>query len=157
MISRAMAPEGPGQTHFNMRSLMNDEDDLTEALREGPYARKALVPASTWLNAEPPAPPKVEHARSGDTHVLHITPGSDAPLLNYVIYRQVQKRWSFEIVPAGHDTVTIDAQGEVTTVQTGAQGLDATTTREAHPLTRVAVSALDRAGNESRRTILSME
>lgn len=156
MISRAIAPEGPGQTHFSMRSLLNDEDNLMAALRGGPYGRKALVPASPWLDPVPPAAPEVSHARSGDDHVLTLTPGDDKPLLNYVIYREVGRRWTHEIVPAVHDTVAVSSTGEVTAVETGAQGLDVTTATEGRPVSRIAVSAVDRVGNESARTILSV-
>jgi len=154
MISRAIAPEGPGQTHFSMRSLTNDEDNLMETLRNGPYSRKALIPASPWLDPVPPAAPSVDHRVSSNNHVLTLSPGDDKDLLNYVVYKEAGGSWTFEIVPAVNDTVVVSSTGEVTAVQTGSQGLDVTTTTEGRPVTRIAVSAIDRVGNESKRTII---
>lgn len=157
MISRAIAPEGPGQAHFSMKSLMNGSDNLAEALRDGPYARKALIPASPWLDSAPPVAPRVAHARSGAGHVLTITPGDGKPLLNWVVYKQAGDRWSYEIVPAVVKRVAVSATGEVTALATGGQGLEVSATTERRPVTRVAVSAVDRAGNESKRTVLRIQ
>jgi len=49
-----------GNVYFTAwRTLMYGRDGLPEKLVAGPYATRALVPASTWLDSVPPSPPIV--------------------------------------------------------------------------------------------------
>lgn len=49
-----------GNIHFSMKALVQDRGGVATALRRGPYAELALVPASPWLDAKPPASPTIE-------------------------------------------------------------------------------------------------
>src|SRR5207249_4835312 len=63
MISR-MVPSAAGHVHFPMRALMQNRKGICDLLREGVYSTASLVPASTWLQSEPPpAPTDVAYAR----------------------------------------------------------------------------------------------
>ena len=44
--------------HWSIGSLARS-DTLAAAVLEGPYTQEALVPASPWLDARPPAAPSV--------------------------------------------------------------------------------------------------
>ena len=56
-----------GNVYFSMRSLMFGRDGLPEKMVAGPYATRALVPASTWLDSVPPAAPIVRSGRDAGT------------------------------------------------------------------------------------------
>src|SRR5699024_6093700 len=59
MITRGMMPENPGVVHWSIAPLLK-YPNLAEAVLEGPYAKRALVPESPWLQSEIPEAPLVE-------------------------------------------------------------------------------------------------
>ena len=66
-----------GNIHFPMNVFMKNPDSLDEKLSRL-YAEPALVPASPWLDAKPPARPLVAARRDSVTgdRVLRLTPGA---------------------------------------------------------------------------------
>lgn len=60
-----------GNIHFSMKALLHDRGGVATALRQGPYAQPALVPASPWLDAQPPAAPKFEVETTPDGVAVH--------------------------------------------------------------------------------------
>ncbi len=128
MITRGMMPDDPGMCFFSMKSLQREDSALVDRLLKGPYAERALIPASPWLDAEAPSAPKIRVGKvKGKPAVRIDVQGDDAFL--FVVYQKRGDRWSSEIVPGG--------------------------TREhvlAEDATAVAVSAVDRSRNESERT-----
>lgn len=129
MITRAMLPESPGLCMFSMKSLQRPRSPLPERLQKGPFARRALVPASPWLDARPPSPPEVRVIpRPGEVEVAWHPTGEEAAFLWVTAVRRGDA-WSHEIHPAGTRRVTVaDAEGA---------------------LTDIAVMAIDRAQNAS--------
>ncbi len=61
-LTRASAGGSTGHIHFSMIALMQNRRGTADALRTGPYARPALVPASPWLagSIAPPVAPAVQ-------------------------------------------------------------------------------------------------
>ena len=120
-----------GQVHFSMVALLKDADGIATALRSGPYAQAAVVPATPWLGTQAPAAPTLRR----DGAELRIQPapvsaepaGSKAsvPFL-WAIWRLRAGRWEFAVQPLGQRAVTI-------------------TPDVAH----LVVRAVDRLGNES--------
>lgn len=51
-----------GNVHFSMKSLMRNWNGISDALKSGPYATPALVPASPWLDKDAPEAPVAEAA-----------------------------------------------------------------------------------------------
>ena len=47
-------PDATGHIHFSMAALMQDRDGIATLLQMGPYAQPALVPATPWLDDQPP-------------------------------------------------------------------------------------------------------
>lgn len=70
MISRGMLPQSKGVVHWSVGPLIKSPE-LSTAILEGPYRRKALVPPSIWLDNESPKSPNVETVVNGDR--LHIS------------------------------------------------------------------------------------
>jgi uncharacterized lipoprotein YddW (UPF0748 family) len=135
MVTRGMGPEGPGQALFSMKGLM--KETTAASLVRGPYAERALVPASPWLDKKRPRAPTVSAtADGGRLEITWTSQGApDGPFL-FVVYTLEGGSWSHEILPRGTLRLSHDM--------------------EKNPISAVAVSAVDRCGNESERTLVSV-
>src|SRR5690606_27532713 len=51
-LVRDIVPASIGEIHWSMAGLTKSPE-MTRRLKEGPYAQKALIPTSPWLNANP--------------------------------------------------------------------------------------------------------
>ena len=115
--------------------------ELYDALRAGPFAQGALVPASPWLDDAPPAAPVVKAWKErGGVVTLALAPGVGEPPAVYGIWARRGRRWSFSTLPAGAPSVRLVP---------GAGGTGA--------ITGVVVTAVDRTGNESTRVAVPLE
>jgi uncharacterized lipoprotein YddW (UPF0748 family) len=158
-------PGAEGHVHFRMGSLMPDgaygriagadtlpharvdsiratqrrvqarRDTMTARLLRETYARPALVPAMTWLDDDAPAAPRVTMSRRDGSTTITLTPRGDEPAFLWVIQARRADGWHTEIVP-----------GSVREWVVG------TTSAHTEAPQAVWVSAVDRAGNQSRPT-----
>lgn len=130
MITRGMLPASKGAVHWNLSSVVSNPN-MSQALLRGPYSNDALVPASPWLDAEPPAMPVVQAAQQG-TQVRASWSHTDAnDVFRWVVHMKYGSKWTYRIVNRDERTALIDIQ----------QGR--------HRLSHIAVTAVDRTGNES--------
>lgn len=93
-----------GHIHFSMTALMQDRDGLATQLQRGtnaPYASPALVPATPWLDKQPPPPPQL--TRRGDA--VFIDPGRGEAPARYAVWRRVEGRWRFGVSAVGERRV----------------------------------------------------
>jgi len=118
-------PAATGHVHFSMIALMQDRDGIATRLREGAYARPALVPATPWLGAAAPPAPRLRYGAHGPAIE---SDGAPRPFL-HAVWQRREGQWQF--------AVRVAADGS----PLAAPGADA-----------VVVSAVDRLGNESART-----
>jgi uncharacterized lipoprotein YddW (UPF0748 family) len=126
-------PGATGNIHFSMKPLMRTEGELAQAFAEA-YPDLALVPASPWLDDQPPAKPTVEWSAARKD--LWITPTGE-PVRLFVVRRQVAGNWETILQPAhGENSVRVPC-----------------------PVApdQVRVTAIDRAGNESAVAALTMK
>ena len=100
MVTRAMSEAGPGTILFSMKSLLNPDSVVFNALRRGPFSRPALVPASTWLDKKAPPPPELEAVRSEDGYQLSWRPRQERDLFLYVLQWKQEGRWNTLVLPA---------------------------------------------------------
>ena len=54
-----------GNVHFSIKAL-DPREGLGRALRDGPYYEPALIPASPWLDDDPPAAPELDLQGAAD-------------------------------------------------------------------------------------------
>jgi uncharacterized lipoprotein YddW (UPF0748 family) len=129
-VTRGM-PGATGNVHFSMRAFMANPDSLNERLLAGPYARRALVPASPWMGGSVLPPPRVTLGREPDGALaVRVEPDGARPAW-WVLRVRRGGAWTVDVLPGG-----------VRTYRTGAEP-DA-------PVEEVAVSAVDRVGTEGR-------
>ena len=125
-------PGARGHVHFSARSLMAETDSLVQRLERTVYRTPALVPLMPWLRRGPaPAPPRISLVlgESPAEATLAIQPANPAFVRNWVVRARFGGRWQVEVVPGSRREVPL---------------------RGAGPLREVAVSAVDRYGQESR-------
>jgi uncharacterized lipoprotein YddW (UPF0748 family) len=126
-----------GNVHFSMKPLVQNRENISTMLREGPYARPALVPASTWIDDVPPKAPTEASApafAAGSQITWEPTDGGE-PTWLWTVYVRHEKGWRTHVQPVQQRTFTLQDDPEL-----GA------------PTTAAAVAAVDRNGNESKRT-----
>jgi uncharacterized lipoprotein YddW (UPF0748 family) len=137
MVTRGMLPSDPGNVFFSMRTLMTNRAELDDALLKGPYQAPALVPPSPWLDSKPPAAPDVKIAkRKNELEISWNPQAKESPFL-WVVYTKSGDKWNYEILPAMERRIVKDIAE--------------------HAITTVAVSAVDRNGNESKRAVVKTE
>lgn len=119
-----------GNILFSMKNILVDTAGIRAAL-ESENASQALVPATTWLDSTPPPAPQVEARRDGDGATLITWRASqgETPWL-FAVYARVGNGWQFAVVPGGQTAYKLTGETP------GA----------------VAVSEIDRCGNEGRRS-----
>ena len=104
---------------------------LQDRLRTEAYATPALVPASPWLDDDPPDRPSVT-ARRRDTGLrLRLAPSGDEHVQWWLVRRYRDGTWETDVVPGRRRTYDLSASGE-----------DA-------PIEALLVSAVDRVGTVS--------
>lgn len=148
MITRGFVPEAPGHIHFSMRSFLRDSSVLGDELRRGPYRQAALVPPSPWLDDEAPLPPLMEIDAVNDTVSVTWSHHQPADVFRWVVYYQYNNSWEYTIHSKNERMWMLPASRVVEDRSRMRRG-DTTVPTRTERLMRVAVSAVDRVGNES--------
>ena len=130
MITRGMLSEHPGVAFWSIGPLMKN-DTLATAIKEGPYRKEALVPASPWLDNKAPEAPIVVPAVEEEMLELSWVPGDDEKVFRWVVYYNYGSYWNYKILDHNKDSLAF---------QRSING---------KPLVSIAVTAVDRTGNES--------
>ena len=128
--TREIVPNSPGVVHWSIAGLTKSPA-MVSAIKNGPYAEKALIPATPWLNANPLLQPSLLlTSEKGNVFAkwLHKQPEQ---VKHWVLYTKYGDTWSFEIFES---TIT---SKELPAIKNNKK------------LKQVAVKALDRLSNES--------
>jgi len=122
-----------GNIMYSMAPFMRNAKGIDQALTSGPYASLALVPTCPWLNTNPPTPPKLSVTRSGQGPLLHMKKES-ATTHEWALYVKKSGQWQFSrLISADQPSLLLSPS----VIGVG--------------VSKVAISALNRYGNESRR------
>lgn len=130
MITRGMLPQSNGAVHWNLSSVISNPN-LSQALLRGPYKNDALVPASPWLDNTPPAMPVVQEAQQGSQVRVSWSHTDMDDVFRWVVHTKYGNTWTYRIFNHDDHTALID-------IQNGKRRLS-----------HIAVTAVDRTGNES--------
>ena len=142
--ARQGSVESNGHIHFRLRSLMTSAGPLSgtlgDRLEADSYREPALVPEMPWLGGKPPAPPVAElvEAADGDRLTLKISAGDSSAITLWVVQtRDEDAHWKTTILPAAvRELVLPDSEASADLI---------------------AVSAVDRVGQTSTRTVLRVQ
>ncbi|SJZ64689.1 glycoside hydrolase family 10 protein [Sediminibacterium ginsengisoli] len=135
MITRGMQPESKGVVHWSLSSDMKNTV-LSKSLLAGPYKREALVPASPWLDDKAPEAPTATKTDKGDKVVINLSHANSADIFRWVVYYQYGNKWDYRILNRNELSLELARQTGDKTKQN---------------LGKIAVTAVDRVGNESAR------
>lgn len=136
MISRGMLPESKGIVHWSISSLTQNPN-MTNAIVKGPYAQQALVPPSIWLDKNPPSPPAVDTTAFADKLKISWTHPDEKDVFHWIVYTQYNNKWGYQILNRNDRTAEID------------RFITGTYAAGSIYLQKIAVTAVDRTGNES--------
>ncbi len=152
MTIRGFVPDLPGHIHFSMKALMEDRQGIKTALKKGPYAQQALVPPSPWLDDQPPDPPTVWVTDKNDSLEVAWNHPDPDDVFRWVLYYQYAEGWQYLILD--HNTHNYKLPSFYM-ILPNVRGANAETDQKKVRinLSHLAVSAVDRTGNESARTI----
>ncbi|MDF1558608.1 MAG: DUF1343 domain-containing protein [Bacteroidales bacterium] len=149
MITRGLLPESPGVVHWSIGPLVRTPE-LVKTVAEGPYRRKALVPPSPWLDSKAPAAPLVTKRREGDALNILWTHSDPSDVSRWVVYYRYGSQWNQNIHGPGATTDLIPAFTVNRAFLARTDPEKVTGVEQALiPLDSIAVSAVDRYGNES--------
>ena len=156
MISRGMLPESPGVIHWSIGSLAYSPD-FVKAISDGPYKKQALVPPSPWLNHKSPASPDVKVTIEDGSLNISWSHQNQDDIARWVVYYKHGSRWEYNI--HGDDRTSDNIPGFIVNMSY----LNRTDPKAIKnienvliPLESIAVSAVDRFGNESMVTKMAI-
>jgi uncharacterized lipoprotein YddW (UPF0748 family) len=135
-LTRAQ-PGATGNVFFSMKGLLRNVGQMADRLQQL-YSVPALVPASPWIEDQPPACPKLtlEPSRGKTSLWVRIEPGDGEAAAVWTIQARYGRRWKLKIIPSGRDNVELP------------------TAWEGSPCELIAVRAVDRSGNASDAVVL---
>ena len=140
-IAATRAQQGArGNVYFSMRSFMFPQDGIMDKLVAGPYASRALVPASTFIDSVPPAAPVVRVGRDVATgaSTVSIDPQGTEPAWQWLIRTRYSTDWRVDVYPGTQRFFMIPRPSSGNLAD------------------EIAVSAIDRVGNESQAVLKSL-
>lgn len=119
-----------GSIHWSIRAFLRNAGAITDALAYGHYSSPALVPASWWLDSIAPGAPKLNVEQTANGLALSWQAGGTEVVAQWVVQSRKGNEWSLEILPGARKTFTVETADVV------------------------AVSAVDRCGNQSAPAVV---
>ncbi|MBN2417328.1 DUF1343 domain-containing protein [bacterium] len=149
MITRGMLPGNPGNVHWSIGSLLGNEQMLPSLL-SGPYRQQALVPSSPWIDRKKPGMPQASVSSGKDSLALSWRRKGTDDAHHWIVYLKYGDTSRYRILTRQDSTLTVPLfvlKERYARPGAGAEGKKAEDVLD--PITGAAVSAVDRAGNES--------
>jgi hypothetical protein len=141
-ISRGMLSESKGVVHWSISSVTKNPT-MAKALLETPYKRQALVPASPWLDNQPPESPRMQlMVKDGMAHISWTHPDIN-DVFRWVLYYEYGEGKVKEYTILNQKTDHIELPTE--------KILD----KNKLAMTSVRMTAVDRCGNESQQPVIA--
>lgn len=152
MVARGMLPLSPGVVHWSIGPI-NANPELAKALLEGPYKRKALVPPSPWLDKKSPKAPDLNILKENGSFKITWKHSDPDDVAQWVIYYKHGIQWDYNILG---NSIKSHSLPTFVVNQVLLNRIDPKTITNVEdvliPLDSIAVSAVDRFGNESALT-----
>src|SRR5690606_39708235 len=136
-LTRQLVPRSAGAAHWSIAGLTQNPLMLTY-LKNGPYKEKALIPQSTWLKSLIVEKPILELTIEDFQIKANWKINPNENLAHWILYKKYGDTWETEILAPEMNMLEINKMK-------GSQNLEI-----------IAVRAVDRIGNESEYTALSV-
>ncbi|HNR16988.1 MAG TPA: family 10 glycosylhydrolase [Chitinophagaceae bacterium] len=141
MITRGMVPESKGAVHWSISSVTKNPT-LAKALLESTYKKQALVPASPWLDNKAPAAPTITTNQSDKISISWNHP-DEKDVFKWVVYYKYGNNWNYIILNRNDRSYSLNNSIEIN--------------KTTQVLKQIAVTAIDRTGNESVRKEITVQ
>jgi len=148
MIIRGMLPDSPGNICWSAGPILEFKE-LFDALINGPYNRKALIPATNWFNNSKPATPRVNISFTDDTANVNWNLEGMENVFCWILYFKYDGRWDYKIFSKEKKSYEIPLISGIKFFNS-----DGNEVVRKYKLTEIAVSSVDRISNESVPSIL---
>lgn len=134
-VSATREKAGGGHIHFSMAALSQNRKEIRQRLTAEKYAQTALVPATPWLGLSNTYAPALS-LLTPQTAAVQLNESAGLRLL--AVWRQYDHGWIFSAQASSSTGISLGDDPQYGAVR------------------QVTVSSIDRAGNESPRTSLSL-
>jgi uncharacterized lipoprotein YddW (UPF0748 family) len=156
MIARGFVPDGPGHIHFSFRSFQRESTLVNGTLKSGVYRTPAIVPPSPWLDDDPPAAPNVAVTADSQSVGLAWTHPDESDVFRWIVYARYNQAWE-PMVQNRYSTSTTLSRERAVEERSRRRGQADSVRVRLERLQEVAVSAVDRVGNESPVHIMGIQ
>jgi uncharacterized lipoprotein YddW (UPF0748 family) len=119
-----------GNIQFSFKSVRSDFDGIQKALRDNPYSREAIIPASPWISSNKPLAPRVKITRDAKFTRAAWTESGRRKAFWFVVYVKDKSGWNYSILPASQKSAAFSADRKIE---------------------KIIVTSVDRLGNESKQ------
>jgi uncharacterized lipoprotein YddW (UPF0748 family) len=141
-ITRGLVPESKGIIHWSIGQVFKNPP-MAKGLLDGPYKKQALVPTSNWLDNQAPAIPEATQEKLNDsTYTIRWSHAKEKDIFHYVVYYQHGNTWNYQVLNRNDRSFQLPAA--------------ITVNKQQVPLKAVAVTAVDRLGNESNKRTITL-
>ncbi len=93
-------PGVSGAIHFSMKTFLENTNGFNRQISAGPHALPSIVPASTWMDAEAPAPPVAEFKDYGGFYSVHIDHQNPESVRWWIIQSRTGDLTDYDVLPA---------------------------------------------------------
>ncbi|MFD1771768.1 glycoside hydrolase family 10 protein [Sphingobacterium suaedae] len=128
--TRQLIPNSIGAVHWSIAGLLQSPS-MTQAVKNGPYQHKALIPRTPWLNASPLLAPTLLLTNENSSVFAKWLHKQPEQVFQWVAYAQYGDTWEYEILDG------LQSEKSFPRVRNG------------KTLKAVAIRAVDRLSNES--------
>ena len=138
-ISNGLPTTPPGAIHFSAKAILGNAGGLRDALRAGPYASQAVMPAMSWLDAVPPPVPELvadESAAGGGVELTWSVKEGSETVARWVVAARSGGAWSWRCAGADERAADIGVGADAVAVwaQDRAGNLSAPAVRQSSPV-----------------------
>lgn len=149
MIARGMLGLAPGEVHWSIGPLVNSPE-LVKAILNGPYKRQALVPPFSWLDKKAPSKPEVGFSIKKDSLIVNWKHKSSKDIGHWILYNRYKTEWNYKIFGNSIKSHKIPLYKINKSYLNESNELNTKNIKAfLDNLNMIAVSAVDRYGNES--------
>ncbi|WP_371375213.1 glycoside hydrolase family 10 protein [Thalassotalea aquiviva] len=138
MINRALLPSA-GMVFWNIGHLQH-QGEFHRALTQSVFADKALIPASPWLDSVAPEPPQVTFKANNQKIAVRWQHQQSDDVFQWLLYYRYKNEWRYKVLTKHQRSFNLPAF-----ISNSARGTQVDLLKD------VAVIAVDRNGNESKR------
>lgn len=135
--SRNILKESDGEIHYSVAGLLQNPQ-MVNALKNGPYHDKALVPRTPWLKTTILDKPLLKYSNGGSTALVEWSAKDMQKVKRWVLYTRYGDQWETEILDLADRSRSLALN------------------KAGKKLQAVTVRAVDRLGNESAYEVKSI-